>query len=299
MTSTVPFRALLMALSCAPILSARPLPAQAEGLRAGATDRLALDLPADAIVTAIGIAGSGFPELFGRQLAPASCRWCDGSTAAPSVNSVDRYFHDALTGGALSRSAAGTLSTVVAFGLAPAVALGGALVATGPHATEGAGLRAAAIVLESTAIAGAIAQSLKLLTARARPFVRYGHGGAPGGGYDASDFDARLSFPSGHTTVAAALGASVAMTATLEESAAAPWLWAAAGVLTASTAGLRIAAEKHYFTDVLAAAAIGGGCGVALPLLHRRGGLLGGGGGSAGVLAPASGGLGMIIGGAF
>ena len=64
------------------------------------------------------------------------------------------------------------------------------------------------------------------------------------------------------------------MTATLEESPAAPWLWGAAAVASVSTATLRMMAEKHYFTDVLTGAAIGAACGVAFPLLHRRGNAL-------------------------
>ena len=67
---------------------------------------------------------------------------------------------------------------------------------------------------------------------------------------------------------------SLATTATIQESSAAPWLWAAAAVGTVTTATLRLIAEKHYFTDVVAGAAIGAACGVVIPLLHRRGGAL-------------------------
>jgi undecaprenyl-diphosphatase len=88
--------------------------------------------------------------------------------------------------------------------------------------------------------------------------------------------DANLSFPSGHTSVAAALGTSAAMLATLEESPAAPWLWASTGLLTVGTGTLRMISESHYFTDVVGGAAIGAGCGVLFPLLHRRGAILGG-----------------------
>jgi len=45
-------------------------------------------------------------------------------------------------------------------------------------------------------------------------------------------------------------------------------------VATVTTGSLRMIAEKHYFTDVLTGAAIGGACGVAFPLLHRRGSAL-------------------------
>jgi membrane-associated phospholipid phosphatase len=72
------------------------------------------------------------------------------------------------------------------------------------------------------------------------------------------------------------VGVGAAVTATLEESPAAPWLWVSAGVLTVSTGILRMMAEKHWVSDDLAGIAIGGGCGVLFPLLHRRGSLLGG-----------------------
>ena len=71
---------------------------------------------------------------------------------------------------------------------------------------------------------------------------------------------------------ATSLGVALATTATIEESAAAPWLWAAAVVGSVTTGALRMIAEKHYFTDVASGTLIGAACGVVLPLLHRRGG---------------------------
>ena len=56
------------------------MPARADGLNAGSTDRLALDVPADAVVIALGGIGALIPEIFKSQLAPAQCHWC-GSNA--------------------------------------------------------------------------------------------------------------------------------------------------------------------------------------------------------------------------
>jgi membrane-associated phospholipid phosphatase len=81
------------------------------------------------------------------------------------------------------------------------------------------------------------------------------------------------------------------MTATLEESPAAPWLWGAAGVLTVSTGFLRMMAEKHWVSDDLGGIAIGAGCGVLFPLLHRRGSLLGGSTVATPVIAAVPGGM--------
>jgi membrane-associated phospholipid phosphatase len=270
------------------------LPARADGLEAGATDKVALDVPLDAVVIALGGIGSLVPEIFKSELTPAQCRWC-------GANAVDRFFHDGLTGAIVSRKTADTLSNVTGFGLAPAAALAGALFATGPHATPGAGLRSAVIVVEGTVVAFAITQSVKLVAARARPYVVYGHPSQPGEGglYDFSASNSRLSFPSGHSTLAAALGVGSAMTATLEESPAAPWLWGAAGVLTVSTSFLRMMAEKHWITDDLAGIAIGGGCGVLFPLLHRRGSLLGGSTSATPVVAALPGGMNVSLVGRF
>jgi membrane-associated phospholipid phosphatase len=214
---------------------------------------------------------------------------------------VDRFFHDALVGAIVSRKTADTLSNVTAYGLIPAAAVAGAFLDPGPHATAGAGLRTVVIVAEGTVVALALTQAVKLGTARARPFVLYGHPSQPGEGslYDFSDPDSHLSFPSGHNTIAAAVGVGAAMTATLEESPAAPWLWGAAGVLTVSTGLLRMMAEKHWVSDDLAGIAIGGGCGVLFPLLHRRGSLLGGSTSAAPVVSALPGGMNLSFVGRF
>ena len=129
------------------------------------------------------------------------------------------------------------------------------------------------LVLESAAVSASLIQGIKFFVARKRPFVRYGDGDTSGT-YDVGDRDSHVSFPSGHTALATALGVSMAMTATLEESPAAPWLWGAAATMSVTTASLRMIAEKHYFTDVLSGALVGAACGVAFPLLHRRGSAL-------------------------
>jgi membrane-associated phospholipid phosphatase len=241
-------------------------------LRAGETDRVALDVPRDALILTVGVLGSATPLAFRHRDATA-CRWCDGAVGAP-VNSVDDWFHARLTGNIFSRSTSDTVSSAVAFGLMPAIALGGGLFATGPHATEGAGFRNVVIVAESVAAAEALTGVIKYSTARQRPYLHYQS--IAGSDLHAASSDATLSFPSGHTSFVAAAGTSAAMLATLEESPAAPWLWGATGALTALTGTLRMTAESHYFTDVVGGAVLGASCGIVFPLLHRRGSFLGG-----------------------
>lgn len=233
-------------------------------LAVSAQDRVDVRPATDLAITGVALVGTGITEIFHNDLAPAQCRWCD-----QSLNGLDSSVHDAMTGWLFARKTADTLSTVIDYGLVLPGAFTAAALATGPFASEGAGWRAALIVAESAAISSALVQTTKFLTARQRPYARYGSAT-----YDATDGDSRLSFPSGHTAFAASLGFSVAMTAQLQESPAAPWLWALAGVETVTMGSLRIIAEKHYFTDTLAGAAVGGACGVVVPLLHKRGGPL-------------------------
>lgn len=261
---------------------------------AGATDKVALRPGLDAAIVGASAVAFAVPELFKESIAPAHCLICDGAddTGLPgsgsrgSLNALDATFHDAMTGFILPRRTAEAVSNLWAFALVPAATIAGALTALGPHATDGAGLRATAIVLESSAVSAALVQGLKLIAARKRPFVRYGDGEA-GGAYGVSDRDSHLGFPSGHTALATSLGVALATTASIEQSPAAPWLWGAAAAMSVTTASLRMMAEKHYFTDVAAGAAVGAACGVAFPLLHRRGGALAASSLSVGAQRPA------------
>ncbi len=255
--------------------------ALAFALTASGSDKLDVRPEADAIITGVGFAGWLVPALLSKQIVPASCRICDGpdnsglpGTGSPgSLNGVDAWFHDRITGWLMSRDTAAVTSDVLAYGLVPGGVIAGAFLATGPHASEGAGWRATFIVAESAAVSAGLVQGLKYITARKRPFVRYGTGDTSGS-YRVDSEETRLGFPSGHTALAASTTFALATTATIEESKAAPWFWAGAAVATVSVGSLRIMAEKHYFTDVAVGALIGAASGVVFPLLHRRGGLL-------------------------
>lgn len=119
-------------------------------------------------------------------------------------------------------------------------------------------LRTALVDLEALALTGAIVGSLKLATARARPYTL--DGGEHSG-------DAFKSFPSGHTAFSFT-GASLFCTqrglATWADSLACSGALAGA----ATTGILRIVADKHHATDVLAGAAIGGLAGWLVPTLQ-------------------------------
>ncbi|MBS2026053.1 MAG: phosphatase PAP2 family protein, partial [Deltaproteobacteria bacterium] len=190
---------------------------------AGPTDSLRLDWPGDGIVTVGALVLWGGSQLLRGSIAPKHCNVCSGvdNTGLPGdpgagpgdLNGVDAYFHDHLTGWLVSRKSADTISNVLGYGLVP---VGGGLAAlafTGPHASDHAGPRALVIAAESVAITGFLGQAFKFGLARKRPFVRYGHGtdgstDAEGSTYDVNDPESHFSFPSGHTSVTAAVTVS-------------------------------------------------------------------------------------------
>jgi membrane-associated phospholipid phosphatase len=79
-----------------------------------------------------------------------------------------------------------------------------------------------------------------------------------------------VSFPSGHTSRAFALATSAGYIAHVRGYKVEPYVWASGATLAVTTAYLRIGADKHYLTDVLAGAAIGVSAGLTVPLLMRR-----------------------------
>ncbi len=89
-------------------------------------------------------------------------------------------------------------------------------------------------------------------------------------GATVSTAESSVSFPSGHTTAAAAGSTAYATTFWLKHPAGwARWAVAAAAVsVTAVTGYGRVAGGKHFYTDVVAGALVGGVCGFVLPMVH-------------------------------
>ena len=118
---------------------------------------------------------------------------------------------------------------------------------------------------ESLTLSFFVTESVKLAVGRERPYVQECDG-TPPGDIDCRDSDKKLSFFSGHASAAAA-GAGVTCSYAIKrkawgESAAARVLPCALGVGTALTTGiLRIAADKHWGTDVFIGLIVGGAIG--------------------------------------
>lgn len=214
---------------------------------------LRLDLPLTLSLTGGALAGALATELFKDRLAPTHCRVC-------SPGRLDAWLQDALVWSHPGR--ASTASDVLGVGVPAAAA--GALALSGWQA-GGAGTAAEDLLVTAEATSAAIlaTQVVKLSVGRLRPSA-YHAPAAPRGP------DAFFSFWSGHT--AAAFGAAAAAGQVARLRGYRSWRWILGlGLAGAAACGyLRVAADRHWSTDVLAGAAVGTSAGLGLPvLLHR------------------------------
>lgn len=226
------------------------LPAGAEPppLRYDARDDVALTAGAAALWI-----GS---ELAKAKLAPSPCRWC-------AENRLDAGARDLLVWSHTDR--ASRASDVLAFGLVPAGIAAHQLLAARAAGDAKEGWVDLLVVAEAAALSVDLNQVVKFAAGRQRPFVHHAPPDRP------ADPDDNVSFTSGHATLAFTLAAAAGTVSDLRGYKSAPWVWGAGMSLAAATAYLRIAADKHYLTDVLAGAALGTAAGIALPrLLHGR-----------------------------
>ena len=83
--------------------------------------------------------------------------------------------------------------------------------------------------------------------------------------------DNNVSFYSSHTSFAFSLAVSTATVASMRHYRWAPVIWGVGLVSAAAVGYLRIAADQHYFTDVLVGAAAGSAIGFAVPYGFHRG----------------------------
>jgi membrane-associated phospholipid phosphatase len=188
--------------------------------------------------------------VFKEALAPDRCRWC-------ARNDLDESVADALAWSDFDL--ASSLSDVLAFGATPLVT--GGLLAVAGHG-ESRWLADGLAVAESAVASGLITQLVKVTAGRRRAFVELD---------STPTVEDNLSFYSGHTSLAFAVATSAGTVASLRNDRLAPWIWGS-GLALATTVGyLRIAADRHWLTDVATGAVVGSAIGVAVPrLLHRH-----------------------------
>lgn len=122
------------------------------------------------------------------------------------------------------------------------------------------------IVAEAMALTGAFQNLIKFAVRRPRP-VRYTQLEEP-----LTEFDAELSFPSGHAAMVASATTALTTTVFLRHPES-PMRWVilgAGGVLTALTSFARVESGNHFPTDVIVGSFIGAFSGFVVPYLHRK-----------------------------
>lgn len=214
---------------------------------------LKLDIP----VTLAAGAVVGAPQAW---LLPDACRWC---VAPGELNALDASARQALRW--QSPQTAASLSDITAFLATPALSFG---LLAGGAAAEGSLSQTPVDLLlsaEATVATIAVTQIVKVVAARQRPFTI----GVPSEAICPED-DPYTSFFSGHTSISFAVAVSSGTIASMRGYRTAPWIWATALPLAATAGYLRIAADKHYLTDVLVGAAVGSALGFAIPYVFHR-----------------------------
>jgi membrane-associated phospholipid phosphatase len=208
----------------------------------------------DVAVTAGGAALWLASELLKEDLAPARCRWC-------RENTVDAGVRGALVWE--DTASAAWISDVTGFFLVPVAAIGLDTLAAAHESALGNVPEDTLLVAEAGVIAADVNQLTKFLVGRRRPFVDR----LPPEENVATraPADNNLSFFSGHTAETFALAAASGTIGELRGYRWAPAAWGVGGAFAAVTAYLRIAADRHWLTDVLVGAVVGAGIGIAVP----------------------------------
>ncbi|MEZ4271121.1 MAG: phosphatase PAP2 family protein [Myxococcota bacterium] len=123
----------------------------------------------------------------------------------------------------------------------------------------------ALVIVETAAIANALAHIFKFAFRRPRP-TQYREGRGVG------SIENQLSFPSGHATAAAALATAYGMTFALKHPNS-PWryvLWPTLASMVLLTGEARVAGGFHFHSDILAGVALGTTVGFLMPYALRR-----------------------------
>lgn len=229
--------------------------------------RLRYDLRIDLPITAVGGAAWILTEALKGSLAPRRCLHCDrAADGSDALNPLDAAVRRQLL---LSRTGPpGAASHALVFAVMPLVALGVDALIAHHDRRLGEWPIDALIIAEAAVLAADVNQLVKFTVGRERPFVHVLPEDAKNTTRQPADNN--LSFYSGHSTLAFSLAVASGTVATLRGYRLAPVLWAS-GLAVAVTAGyLRIAADRHYFTDVLAGAAIGSVIGFLVPYLAHH-----------------------------
>jgi membrane-associated phospholipid phosphatase len=191
---------------------------------------------------------------FKSKLAPQDCRWCNPTSFDLDVRNKVVWS---------DTENAALLSNLTGYVAAPVAAI--TLIVIGTLDTSESNTKAARIVdhllpvIETVAVSQIGVQIVKFAVGRQRPYAHFAPAGSPTSNED------NLSFFSGHSALTFALVTSAGVVAHKYELSTEPYIWAIGAPLAVTTAYLRLAADRHYITDVLTGSAVGVVAGLLIP----------------------------------
>lgn len=228
--------------------------------------QLRYDAVLDSSVIGASIAFMLATELSGL-VKPKDCRWCGRTGETSELNAFDRWGRRTMKW--RDPRQAQFDSGVTAFLLEPAFATVDMIVVAAADNADRAFPVDLLVMSEAVAVSTVLNQLTKIVFARERPFV---HALTPDQRKKTvNPLDNNVSFYSGHSALAFSLAAAAGTVATMRGYRGMPVVWGTLMPLAAATGYLRIAADKHYTSDVLTGAVLGTAVGVLLPLVfHNR-----------------------------
>ena len=171
------------------------------------------------------------------QLAPTNARW-------EKPNSIDLFFRDQFKWQNQNLKQAGTYSDVLLMGIFLPSVFWSPLISNQKYSHH------LLVNIQAMAATGLLTSAAKFVFARERPYVYFET-------LKSSGIDDHLSFFSGHTSITFAIATSTAMMFEDQNPAVSGLIWSSSLSLAAATGFLRIAADKHYFSDVFVGAVTG------------------------------------------
>jgi hypothetical protein len=218
------------------------------------------DARLEGTLVGVGAAALLGAELLKPVLAPKKCRLCGNNPLDLSVRKSVRWDNVVRA----QRTAHAML-----FGVVPVLSVGGLLALSTRQGTRHDTMVDAMVMFEAFLLTSNITLLTKFASARRRPFVKAGSEAQRD--VLTGPQEDNISFFSGHTSTTFALAVTAGATASFRGYRYAPVVWGVGVPLAAFTGYLSIAADRHYFTDVLTGALVGSAIGVLVPWLHRHG----------------------------
>jgi len=205
------------------------------------------------LTASLGVAYLAMETVLKSRLAASSCRWCEPPA-------FDRSIRDALVWRDTKR--AHFLGSLDAYVVAPVVGFG-LLIASDSDASWSRLIDDTLPVAEAVAVSEVLTQIVKFSVGRARPYARFGPDAAP-------TTDDNTSFWSGHSVLGFSITAGAGMICHWRHYWTEPYVWGAGIAISVSTEYLRMAADKHYMSDVVLGGLVGLGSGLLIPRLLRQ-----------------------------